>query len=219
MSVSEIFMHPDSLHGRFFANFRLKLVLALLLNAIVLSAYAWAQHFPSRPVTMMPVTMLDRMIPYDPDWALLYLSLNLLTPFGFFSLRCRAELIRYTLATLYITAVAVGVFVAFPTACVRPECPAEHAILCIIACIDLPLNACPSLHAAFAVLSWFSFWWAIRRTRYASLFGAPLAIWVILILYSTLATRQHVVLDLVAGVALGVSAIPLITHAFPSEHP
>jgi membrane-associated phospholipid phosphatase len=72
--------------------------------------------------------------------------------------------------------------------------------------VDLGGNACPSLHAAFAVFS------AICIRRLFRSLGMPGYaetlnwIWCAAILYSTLATKQHVLLDLVAGSLLGGGA-------------
>ena len=69
--------------------------------------------------------------------------------------------------------------------------------------VDATGNACPSLHVATAV---FTAVWVERLLR---IVGVPPALrwlnlgWVLAIAYSTVAIRQHVVLDAVAGAALG----------------
>jgi membrane-associated phospholipid phosphatase len=70
--------------------------------------------------------------------------------------------------------------------------------------VDAAGNACPSLHAAAAM---FSAIWADRLLRDVT---APNSLrllnggWFLLIVHSTLATKQHVVLDVLAGVLLGL---------------
>ena len=69
--------------------------------------------------------------------------------------------------------------------------------------VDLGGNACPSLHAAFAV---FSATCIGRLLRSLGLPGSAQVLswlWCGAILYSTLATKQHVLLDLIAGSLLG----------------
>jgi len=72
--------------------------------------------------------------------------------------------------------------------------------------MDASGNACPSLHVATAIFSGIWLNHLLRR------FGAPLWIlicnwtWCIAIVYSTLATRQHVAVDVLAGLVLGVLA-------------
>jgi membrane-associated phospholipid phosphatase len=70
--------------------------------------------------------------------------------------------------------------------------------------VDVAGNACPSLHAAFCVFT--------AAVLHAQLRSLGAARWLLAgnlllgagILYSTVATRQHVVLDVVAGAALGL---------------
>jgi len=70
--------------------------------------------------------------------------------------------------------------------------------------MDASGNACPSLHVATAVFSGIWLHHLLRR------FGAPLwillfnGVWCIGIVYSTVATRQHVAVDVLAGLMLGV---------------
>jgi membrane-associated phospholipid phosphatase len=72
--------------------------------------------------------------------------------------------------------------------------------------VDVTGNACPSLHAAFCVFAAAALHaqllslGAVRWLLAANLF------WGLGILYSTIATRQHVALDVIAGAALGAVA-------------
>ena len=69
--------------------------------------------------------------------------------------------------------------------------------------MDASGNACPSLHVATAVFSGIWLHHLLRR------FSAPLWvllfnwIWCVGIAYSTLALRQHVAVDVLAGLTLG----------------
>jgi len=75
--------------------------------------------------------------------------------------------------------------------------------------VDAAGNACPSLHVATAV---FSAMWINRQLIEV---GAPRIVrvfnwaWCIGIAYSTLATKQHVAVDMVAGAILGMFAASL----------
>jgi membrane-associated phospholipid phosphatase len=78
--------------------------------------------------------------------------------------------------------------------------------------VDVAGNACPSMHVAIAI---FTAIWVEHILRQA---GAPLvlrlvnAAWFAAIAYSTLAVKQHVVLDVLAGALLGIA------FAGPSLH-
>jgi len=75
--------------------------------------------------------------------------------------------------------------------------------------VDAAGNACPSMHVAVAIFS------AICLDHVLRTVGAPTwlrlanALWFVAIAYSTLATKQHVALDVAAGALLGtLFAIP-----------
>jgi membrane-associated phospholipid phosphatase len=71
--------------------------------------------------------------------------------------------------------------------------------------VDSAGNACPSLHVASAVFSAYWLNWQLpaaglgRRSRLASTF------WCVAIVYSTMATKHHVAVDVFAGAMLGLS--------------
>jgi membrane-associated phospholipid phosphatase len=69
--------------------------------------------------------------------------------------------------------------------------------------MDVAANACPSLHAAFAVFTAIWLERQLRELHVGRLVRALNWLWCLGILYSTLATRQHVALDTLAGAALG----------------
>ena len=83
--------------------------------------------------------------------------------------------------------------------------------------MDASGNACPSLHVATAV---FSGVWLNRILREIN---APRALrafnwlWCVGIVYSTLATKQHVALDMLAGAVLGLAAALLSLKLFRSN--
>ena len=79
----------------------------------------------------------------------------------------------------------------------------------VIQGLDAPGNACPSLHVATAAFS------AIWLDRLLRELGAEVAtracngLWLLAIAWSTLATKQHVALDVLAGLLLGLAfALP-----------
>ena len=70
--------------------------------------------------------------------------------------------------------------------------------------IDAAGNACPSLHVATAVFSWY---WLNRRLPALGLGGGTRifsTFWCVAIVYSTMATKQHMALDVVGGIGLAL---------------
>jgi membrane-associated phospholipid phosphatase len=88
---------------------------------------------------------------------------------------------------------------------------AKHASLDFLKSADAGGNACPSLHVAFAVFSAIWFERLLRQMQGGHVIRAFNWLWCIGILYSTMAIRQHVSLDVFAGAVLGaaVAAIHL----------
>ena len=101
-------------------------------------------------------------------------------------------------------AAGLGIFLFWPTA-VPPLAVdwSQHPAFAFLQSVDASGNACPSLHVAFAVFSavWFA---RLLPQLGAGRFVRVLNwLWCLGIVYSTMATRQHVFLDVLAGAGLG----------------
>lgn len=172
--------------------------------SIFFVAYFHVLNHPASPPTVMPVIWLDRLIGFHPFALPVYLSLWLyvcLLPTLF---PARAELYRYGLAMTLMCAAGLSIFYFWPTGAPAPDIDwALYPDMEFLKNIDAAGNACPSLHVATAFLSGIWFHGLLRR------FGAPRWLfavnwaWCIAIVYSTVAIRQHVAVDAIAGVALG----------------
>jgi membrane-associated phospholipid phosphatase len=167
-------------------------------------AYFHVLKHPLYAPTVMPVIWLDRLVAFQPLALPLYLSLWVYVSIlpAFFS--TRAELYRYGLAMTAMCAAGLLVFYVWPTAAPAPDIDwARYPDMDFLKNIDASGNAFPSLHVATAFLS------AIWFHRLLRGFGAPrwlLAVnwvWCVAIVYSTVAIRQHVAVDALAGMALG----------------
>jgi len=188
----------------------LKSVGTMLFIGVFFGAYFYLLKFPSYPSTVMPFTGLDRLIGFVPQALPIYLSLWIYVSLPPALLETRSELYHY--ATFMAGACLTGliIFYFWPT-----SVPAAHIDWAMypdmnfLKNIDATGNACPSLHVTTCVFSGIWLHHLLRR------FSAPLWIlivnsgWCIGIVYSTLATHQHVALDVLAGLALGVLAAHL----------
>ena len=175
-------------------------------------AYFWVLHNPQFPLTVMPLTALDRWVDFRPEALPVYLSLWLYVSLAPALLKSLRELASFGLAALALSAIGLGIFVLWPTAIPSFDIDwSQHPSIQFLKTVDVASNACPSLHVAFAV---FTALW-LERLLLEMHSGMALrvlnALWCLGILYSTLATRQHVVIDVVAGAALGgiVAAVHL----------
>jgi membrane-associated phospholipid phosphatase len=189
------------------AQLLLKMLAAGLIAGAFFLGYFLLLKFPLWPPTLMPVTAPDHWIAFWPGALWLYVSLWLYVPLAPGLLTDRSELLDYYAAMIALSLAGMTVFLLWPTASPRPLLDwARYPPLGPIIAADDAGNALPSLHAAFAL---FSGIWLERLLRRAAAPGwlriANLA-WGLGILYSTLATRQHVAVDILAGAALGVAA-------------
>jgi membrane-associated phospholipid phosphatase len=71
--------------------------------------------------------------------------------------------------------------------------------------VDASGNACPSLHVATAVYAAFRLNWQIAALGLPRGVSRANVLWCVAIAYSTMATKQHVAVDVAAGAALGVA--------------
>ena len=166
--------------------------------------YFWVLHHPRITPIFMPVTALDAFIDFEPAALPLYFSLWVYVALAPALLDSGRALADYGLATLATSVIGLGIFVLWPTA-VPPAAIdwSLHPAVEFIKGVDLAGNACPSLHVAFAVLTGIWLDRLLRKMRSGAWLLAGNWLWCLGILYSTLATRQHVALDVLAGAALG----------------
>jgi len=170
-------------------------------------AYFYVLKVPAYPATVMPITALDRLIGFQPLALPIYLSLWVYVSLPPALLATRRELYGYGLAMAGTCLAGLFVFYFWPT--VVPAFPidwARYPSVEFLKNMDASGNACPSLHVATAIFS--GIWLHHLLCR----FGAPLWIrsfnwmWCIGIVYAALATRQHVTVDVLAGLMLGMLA-------------
>ena len=173
-------------------------------------AYFHLLKQPAYPTTVMPIVLLDRLIGFQPLALPLYLSLWVYVSLPPALLATRRELYGYTMAMLGTCLAGLMVFYFWPTAVPAANIDwAQYPDVAFLKSMDASGNACPSLHVATAA---FSGIWLHHLLR---AFGAPLWIlilnwsWCAGIVYSALATRQHVAVDVLAGLVLGVLAARL----------
>lgn len=183
------------------------------LGICVFMALFFALYFellrnPRQPPFEMPLTALDHWIGFEPRSVWLYLSLWIyvgLVPALMPTLRLA---MAYGAWAALMCAIGLFCFWLWPTAVPAQVHRLEptvslQAMVVLLRGVDAAGNACPSLHVGGAV---FSAFWIRRLLRRAGapgwLHGLNLA-WVLAIAWSTMALRQHVLLDVLAGAVLG----------------
>lgn len=193
-----------SLRGRLLAHWPVKFAGTAAGMIAFFLGYFWVLHHPLRPVTIVPLTALDHWIAFQPAALVFYLSLWPYVVVSSALLCGHRELVSYTFAAVELAVVGLAIFLVWPTSVPDPAIDwAQHPAIAFLKTRDATGNACPSLHVAFAV---FSAMWIGRSLRLLRL-TRPIRIvnwlWCAGIIYSTIAVRQHVMLDALAGAPLG----------------
>jgi len=161
---------------------------------------------PGLQPAVMPLTALDGLVPFQPAMLWAYLSLWFYVGVAPGLQRGLAGLLAYGAWVGALLAAGLAIFRAWPTA-VPPSGidRAAHPGFAMLEGVDAAGNACPSMHVAIAVFTAVRLHAVLREAGAPAVpVGANLA-WCGLIAWSTLAVRQHVVLDVAAGAALGLA--------------
>lgn len=195
--------------SRLFACWQLKLQMSIGLPIFFCLGYFSLQRFPLREATFLSLSALDRAIPFAPEWFYAYQSLYLFLPIAPLLTSSRALLVRYVRGFVLLCLAGFAVFLLFPVAAPRPQGPSGVTAFDAWMRIEGLLNAFPSLHAGLLALGLLYarevFWEALEPAARRA--GVAIALlWAGLILYATLATKQHYAVDLLAGTLFGAVA-------------
>lgn len=185
----------------------LKLTGISLFVAAFFAAYFFVLQHPMFAVTVMPLTPVDAWVPFQPEAFWLYVSLWIYSPLAAGLSGDRRELLRHSLAAGALAVAGLALFFCWPSAIPLSDIDwSLHPWLEPLKQADAAGNACPSLHVAFAVLGMIAIERVCVRIGAPTLVRALNLVWCVGIIYSTLAIRQHVVIDAIAGCALGAGA-------------
>jgi len=197
-------------------------LLTLGVALFFLVGYFAVGHADHPKVLLDPGTPLDGLIPFVPAsiWVYLWVFPAALIPL--FVVRC-PRLFRRT-ACAYAIAIALSLccFAWLPvtsqqlradTATLDPARASDWAVALVYA-LDPPYNLLPSLHLSIVTLAALSAWIAARR------YGAIAFVGVLLVAVAVCTTKQHFVLDVLGGLALGflVGAAMLVRYRAPPDH-
>ena len=180
---------------------REKLILSVALPLYFCTFYFALQRFVLVTPHQLAPSLIDDLIPFSPGWTAVYQSLYLLLPVPWL---CTSpnELRRYRIGFFAMTAVAFAVFLIAPVAGPRPATPADHDLYKLLITYDANLNAFPSLHVGLTVLAFL----LVRSLTRSTALTAVALVWAALIVYSTMAVKQHWAADVAAGLALALAA-------------
>ena len=181
---------------------------ALFLPMLYALAY-WGSGWVTGDADAIALALpLEDHIPLLPWMIIPYLSLNVVFLLSAFLCETRRELALMVTRLLLVLAVALVVFILYPTTTSFSNSHVEGLLAGVfdwLNRIDVRNNAFPSLHVAMAVVLW------PHLRRGATPPARPLVhTWLAFVVASTVLTHRHHVLDAVAGAALGLVAVALV---------
>ncbi len=204
--------------------FWLKFLSTTLWTSVFFVGYFHVLRNPVYPVTEMPLIWVDAWVPFQPAIALNGISYNIARSFGpaiggVLVATAGAVFAYGANALAYLPLMAIFYF--WPTAVPPLDLDrSAHPGFAMLQGVDANGNACPSMHVAASVFT------AVRVHAVLREIGAPTVwrwanlAWVLLIAWSTMAVRQHVALDVLGGVLLGLAfAFPSLRWRPASYHP
>jgi membrane-associated phospholipid phosphatase len=164
----------------------------------------------------VPEIALDRVVSVQPAWMFVYGSLYVFVVLLPLLVVRGPELSRRAMRSyLMVMIVSYLGFLVYPTLAPRPaEVPGDGFAawsLRLAYSIDPPHGCFPSLHVAYAFVS------ALTCYRVHRGLGTVAALWAALIGISTVYTKQHYVVDAVAGGLLAYAAYVLFLRRHPRE--
>jgi membrane-associated phospholipid phosphatase len=157
---------------------------------------------PREPIHSLETTVDDR-IPLIPAFVFPYLSLYVLLLVSVWRF-LKAETRIFTIAALAISldlVISYLVFLFYQTQVERPVILGSDfssGILRTVYSLDKPFNAFPSLHTSLSALL------ALLWGRVGSRIQPAIALWAVLIIASTMFTKQHYIADVFGGVAVAL---------------
>lgn len=203
-------MKCGEIRVRIQANWALKIMLGCALGALFAVIYLIPQHYPLFPVTAMPLLWIDQQIPFMPGAVYLYESLYLIMPVAPWLMTTKGELHQYSKGLILMNLVGFCFFFFCPTLGPRPtETQDTNMLYRLLIQLDNPLNAYPSLHAAYAVFHGACCHVIFSSSSKSRVLQCFFWLWAVGIMISTLLTKQHVFVDALGGAILGLGSFAL----------
>jgi membrane-associated phospholipid phosphatase len=178
---------------------------SMVMLVLLVPCYIFiAELMPDRTLHV-PELAWDRVVPLQPTWGLVYGVLYLfLILLPVFVVRQEEQIRRTVMAYLMVWIVAYVCFLVYPTAAPRPAKVIGEGFavwgLRFLYSADPPYNCFPSIHVAHSFVSALTCYRVHRGLGVAAALGASL------IGVSTLYTKQHYILDVIAGIFLACVA-------------
>lgn len=178
-----------------------KAIMAIIGIIIFSISYLGIGGHPMLNINNAIITPIDEYIPFLPWTISIYFSHFILVFYAYWYAINHDIATRTFYCYISATIVATIIFILYPTY-LNPQ-PIDSTNLTLLSLlsykflyiIDVPFNCLPSLHTTIALIAAYSL-------KHLENWGNKAYIWSSLIIISTLTTKQHVLLDVIAGIIL-----------------
>jgi membrane-associated phospholipid phosphatase len=172
----------------------------------------WTSGWPH----YQPFVALDAVMPLSPSWIGVYASLYMCAFLLPLLIVRGQELFRQTMkAYLFVMLLSYAGFLLYPTTAPHAEPLRINGFaawsLQLFYDLDQPYGCFPSLHVAYSFVGALACYRMHRRV------GAAATAWAALIGVSTVYTKQHFVVDAIAGAIVGLLAYTVFLRGRPLE--
>jgi membrane-associated phospholipid phosphatase len=173
---------------------------AFIIGAII---YLASNHFLLFTPHYLPLTPVDNAIPFIPATVWIYITEYFLFAVAYLMCHDLLNLNKYLYSMMTMQIVSIIIFMLYPTIYPRAQFPLPqdtHSLTIQLfnhfRMVDKPTNCFPSLHISSCYLSAFNFL-DEQRKKFWFFF-----LWATVIGISTLTTKQHYLIDVVAGLLM-----------------
>ena len=193
-----------------------RVTLPMVVLVLLVPFYLYIAEETRNRAMPVPELALDRAMTVQPAWAIVYGALYLfLIVLPVFVVRQDEQIRRTVLAYLMVWVTAYLCFLFYPTIAPRPATVAGEGFMVwglrSLYGADPPYNCFPSLHVAHSFVSALTCYRVHRGVGIAAIISAAL------VGVSTLYTRQHYVLDVLAGILLASVACLIFLRTYPRQ--
>lgn len=196
-----------SLGAMILTQFWFKMFGTMAYTLIFFVGYIYLLRHPNASTTTISTIWLDDIVGFQPAALPIYLSLWLYVSLPPMFMLTQQQIIAYGARITAPCLFAFAIFFFWPNAVPPANIDwAQYPGVAFLKNVDAAGNACPSLHVATAVFSALWLHWRFKSLHVGRALLALNIAWCIAIAYSTLATKQHVAIDVITGTALGLAA-------------
>lgn len=199
-----------------FLTERNKYPIGAVCVVVLTTAYLATNHVRVFEPQVLPMTWIDRAVPFIPVTIWVYISEFILFPLAYSLLDDLEEANKYLYSLMALQLVSNLSFVLWPTMFPRDLFPLpkdlnrlSYIVFTLLRYVDSPANAVPSLHVSICYLSALVFFKNHRARFYTFFF------WATAVAVSTLTTKQHYLVDIIAAFFLTAGIYWMFHHLLP----